>query len=148
MKTKTLETRSAAEADEDFVWSVYRDAVRPHIEPRLSSGWDDAKERVNFLGLFKACDAHIISLDGAPIGWVGGTDDGKTVVVEHLYVTAAYRGLGYGRRVFEGLLSQWNQAGKTVEASVLKNVRAKAALQGLGFTQVSDDDLTEVLRFK
>jgi GNAT superfamily N-acetyltransferase len=142
---RILETSRATARDLDYVWSVYRQIVRPLIEPRLPGGWDDSTERGKFIDSFVLDESHILRLDGKPIGWLAGKDDGKTALLEHMYIEEPHRGKGYGGRVFQELLKEWKSAGKKVNVQVLKNTRAREFILRQGFSTTSSVQLTETL---
>lgn len=144
-KQKVLETRKAQKSDEDFIWSIYKEAVRPLIEPKLKGAWDDAKERLNFRKIWVLENTHIIAVDGYDIGWLSGDESGSVVTIDHFYVRSSERGKGYGGRLIDELIGRWKGLGKSIELSMLKGVKARAFVDGRGFKVVADEGLTERL---
>ena len=150
MKEQVLSTRPATVADLDYVWNVYKEAVRPHIEPQLKHGWIEATEFSNFSKSWKQADTHIILIDGVSIGWGGVDLSGTDASIEHLYIEPAHRGKGYGTRLVSELLLVWEAEGKAVHAPILKGSPAIGAVIRLGFGKRSDSQLplVELLTFK
>jgi GNAT superfamily N-acetyltransferase len=68
------------------------------------------------------------------------------VTVDHFYIRETHRGQGFGGKVLQELLTRWKAAGKPVEFSVLKGVRAMNFVTRLGGKVVGDEGLTERLR--
>lgn len=133
-----LATKPATSQDLEFVWEVYKEAVRSKVEPHLANGWVDADEFVRFRDNWKVGNSHIITLDGAPIGWGGAVISTDKVLLEHLYIAPAYRGKKYGRRLVSELLQQWAREGKTVHAPILRGSAAGSAALDLGFQKDAD----------
>lgn len=151
MPERILATRPATESDFQYVWSVYREAVKPHITPKLKDGWHDDVEIENFRNMWKAPDSHIVTVDELPVGWGGVVTSGNEIWIEHLYIEPGHRGKGYGTRLVSELTKQWNQEGKSVHAPVLKDERLMKLVSRLGFEKTGADSahsLTHTFTYK
>jgi GNAT superfamily N-acetyltransferase len=150
MKEQLLTTRSATDSDLEYVWKVYKEAVKSHIEPKLKQGWVDANELTNFRKAWKPANSHIIMMDSVPIGWGGVVVTPTEASIEHLYIEPAHRGKGYGTRLISEMLQVWRKEGKAVHAPVLKGSRAIGAATRLGFEKRTDSDqpLVDLLTYQ
>lgn len=138
---KTLNTRPATGSDFDFAWEVYRDAVRPMIEPKLKGKWDDTKEKENFRSIWEPTTVHVILLDGTPMGWGAVTSEKNKVVIKHFYFQEKHRGKGYGTKMLEELLAKWKGEGKEVHVDTVNGSRAASMAYRLGFIRKKEDTL-------
>src|SRR5438105_12927678 len=96
-----LETRPATQGDFDFAWKVYSDHVKPLITPHMTRSWVDADERSRFATLWKPQEAHIMLLDGEPVGWFSCNIGQEIVDIEHGYILPAYQHRGIGGRILK-----------------------------------------------
>ena len=83
---QTLANRPATRSGLEYVWGVYKQAVRSRVEPHLSRGWIVAAEFTRFRDSWRPDNSHIIALDCAPIGWGGARITSDAVHLEHLYI--------------------------------------------------------------
>lgn len=134
MPEKLLATRPAKDSDFQYVWDVYREAVKAHIGPKLKGGWVDSVEVEKFRKTWKAGDSHIVLMDSIPIGWSGVVASEKEVRIEHLYIEPQHRGKGYGTRLVSEMTKRWTNEGKAVYAPVLREKRLVTAISRLGFS--------------
>jgi GNAT superfamily N-acetyltransferase len=141
-----LDTRPADPNDEDFIWDVYQRVARPSIiAARVTETWNPHREWDRFIEVFTARRAHIMLLDGAPIGWVSLEERASTTIVEHFYVHPDHEGKGYERAIWEHLLARWRARGtQAVEVTVLKGIRTHRYFGTPAV--VREDEVTEVLR--
>jgi len=133
MAERILATRPATKDDFEYVWSVYSDAVKPHIVPHLKNGWQDAVEIENFRKMWSPSGSHIITVDGSHVGWAGVVVSDKQVEIEHLYIERSHRGKGYGTRLVSEMAKRWSEQGKAVSAPVLSDERLLKWVSRFGF---------------
>jgi GNAT superfamily N-acetyltransferase len=150
MPETLLATRPAKESDFQYVWGVYREAVKPYIEPKLKDGWIDSVEIERFRKIWKAADSHIIMVDKTPIGWGGAVVSENEIRIDHLYIEPQHRGKGYGTRLVSELTKMWSKEGKTIYAPVLREKRLVALTSRIGFVKHGDDtdSLVQMLVYK
>jgi GNAT superfamily N-acetyltransferase len=150
MPQQKLETRSATADDINYVWNVYKDAIRSHVEPHLKNGWNDSEELNKFRKAWKPEDSHIIMLDGTPIGWGGATVSASSVTLDHLYIEPSHREKGYAHKLVSELLHRWKQEGKVVRAPILRGSPVIKFATELGFEKHSDGHgpLTEMYTYQ
>ncbi|HET9225048.1 MAG TPA: GNAT family N-acetyltransferase [Thermoanaerobaculia bacterium] len=120
------------------MWETYREAIKPLIGPKLEGGWDDKREQDRFKAVWREDSSHIVMLDGEPIGWGAITLEATTVTIDHFYLLEAHRGKGYGTRILESLISQWNREGKEVRANVIRDNPALSLAPALGFMETEE----------
>src|ERR1700722_798703 len=150
MAEKILATRPATERDFEYVWSVYSDAVKPHITPHLENGWHDTVEVEKFRKMWGPDGSHIITVDGTSVGWAGIVVTDKEVHIDHLYIERSHRGRGYGTRLVSEMTKQWSEQGKTVRAPVLKDQRLLKLVSPFGFEpgEEAGNSLTRTFTYK
>ena len=150
MSESILETRPATDADFQYVWRVYSDAIKDHITPHLQDGWRDGIEIERFRKIWNIADTHIITVDQKPVGWGGIVVSENEVLIEHLYIEAAYQGKHIGSRIISEMTAQWTKEGKTVRAEVLKDEKIMALASQLGFEKAAtstDHPLTHTFTY-
>ena len=143
---KTLETRPASKADDPYIWRLYSEAARPLMDPHIEGGWDDEKEKEQFLRHLKLETCHILLVDGAPVGWAAGTESPGEFTLEHLYIDIKERGKGIGGTFFKEYSAKLKQEGVTVNVEIMKGTRAREFVEKNGFVFHADNGLTETLR--
>jgi|ERR1043166_1853692 GNAT superfamily N-acetyltransferase len=148
MTKKILETKQATETDFEYAWSVYKDTIKSHIQPKLKREWLDAKEQEQFRTVWRPDEAYVITVDEQRIGWGAAKVSEKEVTIDHFYIEPAHQNKGYGSRLTSELLKRWKEEGRTVYANVLKDPRVQAFAQRLGFANVRDDELTHLMQFE
>jgi GNAT superfamily N-acetyltransferase len=145
-KQRILETRPATDSDEQFLWKLYEESVKPLMEKHIAGGWDSAAERTKFLSSVQLSGVHVLELDGQPIGWLGGEVGDTEAVLEHFYVEPGERGNGVGGTVFRELVDSWKAAGKTVKVSLHSDAKALDFVRRQGFVTAGGDQITETLQ--
>ena len=150
MAEKILATRPATERDFEYVWSVYSDAVKPHITPHLKNGWQDAVEVEKFRKTWRPDGSHVITVDNTSVGWSEIVVTDNEVHIDHLYIERGHRGKGYGTRLISEMTKQWKEQGKAVRAPVLKDQRLLKLVSRLGFEagEEAGNSLTRTFTYK
>jgi GNAT superfamily N-acetyltransferase len=131
--------------DVDFAWSLYSETTRPHIEPLLKSGWNDAEQRKSFLGWWLPENTLLISVEGSPVGWISTVSKDGKLTLEHLCISPAYQGQGIGKFAIEHVIEKQSHGHNVIEAHPLKGSSLIRHLEAIGFRisdEVVDDPLT------
>ncbi|MFY9662835.1 MAG: GNAT family N-acetyltransferase [Candidatus Cybelea sp.] len=92
--------KPATPEDASFVESIYFETQRWIIEKLFGWRGDDfehAKFRDNF---YHEQDASIIVAGGKPVGWIAIGRNGKTIHVDHVYLTTEAQRHGIGTTLF------------------------------------------------
>lgn len=144
MAEQHLATRPATDGDFQYAWRVYSEAVKPYIEPKLKNGWIDEAEIERFRKVWNVADTHIITINGAAIGWAGAVISDTEVRIDHLYIEADHRGKGYGSKLVSEMSKTWTDQGKRIVAPVMKDQRLIDAAVRLGFQKHAEGDDTLV----
>jgi GNAT superfamily N-acetyltransferase len=109
----------ANESDRDYVESLRREALRPHVE-RLTP-WDEAKQARLFARTFDSSDTRLIVIQARRVGCVAvkaGHGWGCPQIAM-FYIDAANRGKGLGTAVLEALLAEHDALGMVTRLAVL-----------------------------
>lgn len=142
---RILELKSAGKKDLDFAWTVWREAVKPHIEPyllgRLGRAWRDEEEKKRFTEWWKADLSSIIMLDNEPIGWLASEESNETITLNNFCIASQHRGRGIGKKICEAKLNEWKSKRKTIVHSVLKGSNYASFFQAHGFRPVLEDEI-------
>jgi GNAT superfamily N-acetyltransferase len=143
---RILELKSARKTDLDFSWTLWREAVKPHIEPylarRLGRPWRDEEEKKRFAEWWKPDLSSIIVLDNEPIGWLASEETNENVTLHNFCVASQHRGRGVGKIILEAKLDEWKSKRKTIVHSVLKGSNFAPFFQTYGFRPVLEDEIT------
>ena len=127
----SIEFRRATDDDFAFCWSLYRDLMEPLTSELLE--WNEEGQRRTIEVALADDGTFLIVADGADIGWVQTleTDDGLTL--GQLYVIPSMQNRGIGTAVVRELCDRAHRASKPITLEVMKNNRARALYERLGF---------------
>jgi ribosomal protein S18 acetylase RimI-like enzyme len=134
---RELTTRPAAPDDYDFIYAVFRDGFRPHVE--RAWGWDEAQQAQTFRAEFAAAATEIVLLDGQPIGSLRVDDHGDHLFLDFIALLPEYRRQGLGTRLLQPLLERGRAAAVPVRLHVLAVNPACALYERLGFRVTGRD---------
>ncbi|MEW9805359.1 N-acetyltransferase family protein [Mesorhizobium sp. ZMM04-5] len=134
--------RPARREDFAFAAAIYIDSMRPLMQ-RLAR-WNEEERRAALRRSFRAADTSVIILDGRDIGWIQVTERDTDYNLAQLQLLDDYCGLGIGTRLIGALLDKASREEKTVSLSVVRNNRAIALYERLGF-RIVDPGATPIL---
>jgi len=124
-------------ADLEFAWGLYRESMKPLTEEYLA--WDDARQKRVVERDAASGQASVIMRGGAEIGWLRVRETADEVELCQLYVAPGSRDRGAGTAMVRRLLANAGGTGKAVTLQVLRNNRARALYEHLGFRRTGED---------
>jgi len=128
----SLSFRPATAEDVDFAWFLYRGLMKPLTEQVMT--WHDINQRCVIERDIAGGDASIVLLGDIAAGWFSVREEPDAVRLCQLYVTPAMQNRGIGSTIVRHLVAEAHGRGKPVFLEVMKNNRARALYDRLGFT--------------
>ena len=129
-------TRRATSQDLDFAWLLYRALMKPLTEEVMR--WHDMNQRRIIEGDINSGDAAIILVAADAAGWFLRRHEPDTVRLGQLYVAAHMQNRGIGTSIVQQTLQEARSRNVPVTLEVMKNNRACAFYERLGFTVTAE----------
>ncbi len=89
-----ISLQSIGKEDTPYMWKVYTDSMKPHIEQIW--GWDEKWQKSDFSQSLIKYDTSIITCEGAPVGYVQFKLNNEDVYINMLILEAEYQNKGIG----------------------------------------------------
>ena len=131
-----LSFRQATAEDLDFAWFLYRELMKPLTEEVMT--WHDINQRRGIERDIGGGDASIVLVGDLAAGWFSHRDEPAAVRLCQLYVMPAMQNRGIGSAIVRRLAAEAHARGKEVLLEVMKNNRARALYERLGFNVTGD----------
>ena len=151
-----LELRPERAGDEAFLFALY---AGTREEEMARAGWD-AATREQFLALqframregyrraFPAAESAIVLLAGRPIGRAVVDRGGEAIHLVDLALLGPERNRGLGTQLLRQWLTEAAQARRPLRLSVVQGSPARRLYARLGFRQIGDEEVYEVLEWR
>jgi putative acetyltransferase len=137
--TNDVRLKPATPEDASFVESIYFETQRWIIQKLFGWRGDDfehAKFRDKF---YHERDASIIVAGGKPVGWIAMERNGKTIHLDHVYLTTEAQRHGIGTTLLRRLMAEAKGADLPLTLSTAKINPATKLYDRLGFTVMGSD---------
>jgi ribosomal protein S18 acetylase RimI-like enzyme len=144
-----ISLRPATSEDESFLVCLYASTRASEL---AALPWDDNQKQAfinmqciaqcrQYVMSYPRADSKIVLSNDEPVGrlLVDRGEDALTLI--DISLLPAYRKLGIGTQLLQGLLDEANTAGKPVRLHVLHSNPAKKLYQRLGFSMASSDEV-------
>jgi ribosomal protein S18 acetylase RimI-like enzyme len=136
---RAFKIRPAGTDDFQFVWSIYRDLMKP-LTVELLGRWNETGQKhVVELALAQR-GTFIIAKDELNVGWVQVVELPDTIYLGQLYVTPSSQNRGIGTAILRGLTDKARREGKILTLDVMKNNRSRALYERLGFQVIGQSE--------
>ncbi len=142
--TPPFDFRRVHDGDFDFCWPLYRDALQP-----LSIGlfaWDDAVQQRHVREALADEGASVLVSGGSDAGWLHCSETRFVIHLGHLYLVPDKRNRGLGTAFLTWMSDRARRKGKDFTLDVMKNNRARALYERLGFRPVHSSAHTITLQ--
>ncbi|MGO7538682.1 hypothetical protein ACC680_08845 [Rhizobium ruizarguesonis] len=152
-----LEVKNADEHHLQFAWKLYADFVKTNLfsggpSLRRPDEWDEKAEFDKFRAYWAGEDRYVISVDGAPIGWVVLEKDDRKVTIENWHLVPEWREKDVTKIILSDLVPKWRSQGLEVEAVILQNAAmtsmTEAALAQVGFSTDRLEQHSKIMRVR
>ncbi|MHC4341279.1 MAG: GNAT family N-acetyltransferase [Planctomycetota bacterium] len=132
MDTDSVRLRPARADELEFLRTVHREAMRPHIEATWGF-WDESVQRKRFDDKTDPSTHEVIEFAGRPIGcrWVSRHPDALELV--RLWILPEAQGRGIGTFLVRRLLAEAARSHLAVRLRVMKVNPAHRLYRRLGF---------------
>jgi ribosomal protein S18 acetylase RimI-like enzyme len=152
----TIQLRDEQSGDEPLLFELY---ASTREEELALTGWGNATRqaflnmqframRQGYRSTFPKGQFSIILADGSPVGRVVIDRSPQELHVADIVVLAAHRSRGIGRRVMKDLMAEAAATGKPVRLQVLKQSRAIAFYQCLGFSRTGGTEIYDQMEWR
>ncbi|MBW4469714.1 MAG: GNAT family N-acetyltransferase [Stenomitos rutilans HA7619-LM2] len=141
---KAIETRSASEADFNFLVDLHRQTFRSYVEQNWS--WDEVRQRQELHEDFHAFPYDVVCDGGVAIGVISVVDEGEALLLQYIAILPTHQRQGLGTQLVRQLQAQAFEKGVPVTLHVLKINPAKALYERLGFVVTGEDEYRYFMR--
>ena len=138
MSERAVELRPTTAGDLDFAWTLYGDLMKPLTEALME--WREAFRHRGIESDLTSGDAAIITVDGARAGWLLVRDSDREIVIHQLYLLPRIQNLRIGTMLIGEVLDRAHDTHRTVSPNVMKNNRARAFYERLGFVVAGESE--------
>jgi GNAT superfamily N-acetyltransferase len=137
--------RPVAPLDFAFCWPIYRDAMQPLIAELTQ--WNETSQRRGIEEALADDDASILVCEGADAGWLHVIETRRDIHLGHLYLAPQARNHGLGTKFLRWMGERARRKEKNFTLEVLKNNRARALYERLGFRAIETSPLAFTMQF-
>lgn len=131
------ELRHADEADRDFLFDVYAQTMRGHVE--WAWGWDEAVQRRNLTAALPLRDWRIVSTGARPAGVLHVQERPHTHHIHLLLLLPEFQRRGVGTQLLRDEIERARVQTKGLTLQVIKSNPARRLYDRLGFTVYAED---------
>ena len=125
--------RPAAESDREFVWNANMRAYHEVVVLQFG-GWDGELQERNFSRKWECADFEVVEAGGEPVGAIWTTDEGDYLQLREVFLLPEHQGRGIGSQLVQQELARARRQKKPLRLRVLRESRARALYQRLGFS--------------
>ena len=133
------ELRPATGADHAALYTIHREAMRPHVEATWGP-WDERVQPSFFQATIDRGLLQVVLVKGETAGLLEVDDRFATVYVQNIELSAAHRGAGLGTAILLDIQAKATAGGKRVELQVLKVNPARRLYERLGFVATGETE--------
>jgi GNAT superfamily N-acetyltransferase len=126
-----FEFRHIQPQDRAFCWMIYREAMQPLTAQLMQ--WNEETQRRGIEAALSDDDASILVADDADAGWLHVIETRRDIHLGHLYLAPPSRNHGLGTKFLRWMGERAKRKDKGFTLEVLKNNRARALYERLGF---------------
>ena len=128
-----------------FCWPIYSDAMQPLTAELMQ--WNEANQRRGIEEALADEGASILVSDGADAGWLHVIETRRDIHLGHLYLAPQARNRGLGTKFLHWMGERAKRKDKNFTLEVLKNNRARALYERLGFRVIETSPLKFTMQF-
>jgi N-acetylglutamate synthase-like GNAT family acetyltransferase len=132
--------RDARKSDVSFIVDLIESTFKDCII--LTHGTWNKQDQYNSWERDLNTDYHkIIEVERKPIGLFAKSENNSKIVLDLVFILPEYQGSGIGSNILQSLISEAQEASKSLSLKVLKsNAKAKQFYEQKGFLVVKEDD--------
>ena len=132
-------TRPATPDDKELLRRIHHDAYRD-VVTRQFGPWNEAEQNRWFDKGFVASGLRVIELDGVAVGSIASIDEGDQVFLCGVQILPEYQNRGIGSELVRAELARAKSLGKPLRLQVLRENRARALYERLGFQMTGETE--------
>lgn len=132
-----LTERQAVPTDQQWLWTLYTDLLKPAISTQW--GWDERLQKEMFATHLPAEDFRIITVDGNRVAAYLINKEATRHYLKMLLVTDDYQKRGIGTEIIEKLKSNAKKGNKPLRLSVIKANPVLGFYKATGFVVCGED---------
>jgi ribosomal protein S18 acetylase RimI-like enzyme len=138
-RNRAFQLRPVRTDDFQFVWSLYRDLMKP-LTVELLGRWNEIGQKQVVEVALTQPGTFIIAKGELNIGWMQVVETPNTIYLGQLYVTPSSQNRGIGTAILRELTDRARREGKTLTLDVMKNNRSRALYERLGFRGIGQSE--------
>jgi ribosomal protein S18 acetylase RimI-like enzyme len=132
-----LTRRQAEESDVPFLMRLRRESMGQHLKA-TGAGTSESDHLARLRYRFEC--AEVLLQDGAPVGLLKVSRDGRDWKVIQIQLVPALQGHGLGQELLSEVIAEAAAAGASLTLSVLKANPARSLYERLGFVVESESE--------
>jgi ribosomal protein S18 acetylase RimI-like enzyme len=136
--------RPAYEADRHFLFELYADTLRTHVE--WAWGWDEALQRRNMAAALPLADWRVVVVAGQAAGALHVAQEPAAHHLHLLLLRPAFQRQGLGTQLIAGELARARAHDKVLTLKVIKTNPARRLYDRLGFVVTGEDAVSWDMR--
>ena len=134
-----FDRRPARRADFDFAWMLYRDLMEP-LTVELLGQWNELGQVMVVKEAMIHEGTSIITLQDVDIGWLQVIESKNAIYLGQIYIHPEIQNHGIGTAIIRDLIDRARRENKALKLDVMRNNRARALYERLGFRSISESD--------
>ena len=140
-----IQITPARPSDREFARQLNHAAYRD-VVTRQFGRWDEADQDLRFADKWEQGGYRIVRLARDPVGALWTTVEPHDLFINDVQVLPARQGAGIGAAVVERVIAEGDGLGLPVRLQVLRENRARALYERLGFRVYGDTELPFLMR--
>ncbi len=123
-----IELRQIETSDFDFLWQLHNAALKDYVAQTW--GWDENRQRENFIKTFNPSEGKIIVVEGKDAGYLWVIEKELEVLLASIRLLPELQNHGIGSKIIRDLLEN---SEKPIRLQVLKVNPARRLYERMGF---------------
>lgn len=132
-----IEFRTSNGDDFAFAWGLYRDSMEA-LTLELMGTWNEPGQKNVVNDAATNGGTSIILIDGTKVGWLQTCESPDRIYLGQIYILPAQQNRGVGTAILRQLGARARLHDKAFVLDVMKNNRARALYERLGFRVVGE----------
>ena len=145
-EVRDVRLRPAADDDADFVFATYEATLRPYVE--WAWGWDESFQLAGFWKHHPLEQLQLVTAEGERAGVMHVEERADVHFIRMIFLSPAFQGRGVGSRLLLAEAARARDKGKPLHLKVIKVNPAKRLYARLGFTVITEDESTCLMRLE
>ena len=145
MVTAELRLRGGTDADETWLFELFRETMQPYIA--AAWGWEELLQREGFTTSLPAREFQILLREGVPVGSFHLTPENDALTLNMILVEPRWQRQGFGLVMMQTIQEQARQGQLPLQLRVQKTNPAVKFHERCGFATIAGDEHSLKMRW-